>query len=211
MKENKSENIKSGGDSAASTLNAQDIKEASVKTDLLDWNRRFSVHTPVAWDRLPDIELYMDQVVTLLERQLTAFRNNEEGKMITSSMVNNYTKDRVIPRAESKKYSKEHIALLLIVCSLKKVISMPDLSTMLKDFKLNSGEEIEKFYALFNDVQIKGIEKTSRFVSEALAEAPGEPDETLLRNMALQLAVEAQMQCIASEQILSLLKKENDR
>ncbi|MHB1452798.1 MAG: DUF1836 domain-containing protein [Saccharofermentanales bacterium] len=211
MKENKNENVRPAGDGAANISNTIETREETVKANLLDWNRRFSIHRPVAWDRLPDIELYMDQVVTLLDRQLAAFRNNNEDKLITSSMVNNYTKDHVIPRAESKKYSKEHIALLLIVCSLKKVISMPDLSTMLKEFKLNSGEEIEKFYELFNEVQINGVEKTSRFVSEALAEAPDEPDETLLRNMALQLAVEAQMQCIAAEQILSLLKKGDER
>jgi hypothetical protein len=187
------------------------IKDDSTKARILEWNRRFSDHTPVAWDRLPDIELYMDQVVTLLDRQLTVFRNSDEDKIITSSMVNNYTKDRVIPRAESKKYSKEHIALLLIVCSLKKVLSMPDLSAMLKDFKLNSGVGIEQFYELFNAVQVKGIEKTSRFVTEALAEAPDAPDESLLRNIALQLSVEAQMQCIAAEQILSLMKKDPER
>ena len=186
-------------------------RDGFAKARILEWNQRFSDHTPVAWDRLPDIDLYMDQVVTLLDRQLTVFRNNGEEKVVTPSMVNNYTKDRVIPRAESKKYSREHIALLLIVCSLKKVLSMPDLSTMLDDFKLNSGDGIERFYDLFNDVQVKAVAKTSGFVERVLTEAPDAADESLLRNIALQLAVEAQTQCIAAEQILSLLRKTTGR
>jgi len=210
VKESKSDIGRPGTDSTADTQDPAGCRGETAKTKILEWNRRFSAYRPASWDRLPDIELYMDQVVTLLDRQLATFRNSDEDKMITSSMINNYTKDRVIPRAESKKYSKEHIALLLIVCSLKKVMSMPDLSTMLREFRLNTDDGIERFYELFGDVQIKGIEKTSNIVAEALKEAPDEPGETLLRNMALQLAVEAQMQCIAAEQILSLLKKENE-
>ncbi|MHB8961537.1 MAG: DUF1836 domain-containing protein [Saccharofermentanales bacterium] len=211
MKENKSDGVRNDAENHADAASQPDVRNDTAKKKILEWNRRFSAYKPAAWDRLPDIELYMDQVVTLLDRQLVTFRNTDEDKMITSSMINNYTKDRVIPRAESKKYSREHIALLLIVCSMKKVMSMPDLSTMLRDFRLNTDDDIEKFYDLFGDVQIKGIEKTSHIVAEALKEAPDEPEDVLLRNIALQLAVEAQMQCIAAEQILSLLKIENER
>ncbi len=187
------------------------VDEETAKERILDWNRRFAGHRPVMWDRLPDIELYMDQVVTLIDKQLAAFRKNGEEKVITSSMVNNYTKDRVIPRAESKKYSREHVALLMIICSLKKVLSMPDLAVLLKNFTLNADSEIEKFYELFSNVQIRGIRKTTGMVEEALKDAPDAPDEALLRNVALQLAVDAQLQCIAAEQILDLLKKQEER
>ena len=62
---------------------------------------------PVAWDQLPDFPLYMDQVLSYMERQVFRF---EEGDGLTAAMVNNYTKSGLVPRAEGKKYTREHLA-----------------------------------------------------------------------------------------------------
>jgi len=192
------------------TVTMADQDGNRLKNEMMDWNTKFADQKPVMWDRLPDIELYMDQVVTFLDRQLYNHRRNEEDRIITASMINNYTKGHVIPRAESKKYSRDHIALLLVICSLKKVLSMPDLSDLLKDFRVNESNEIERFYARFREVQELAIEKTYEIVSEGIQGIKGENDKEILRNLALQLAVEAQTKCIASEQILSILESKND-
>ena len=65
---------------------------------------------PVAWDQLPDFPLYMDQVLSYMERQVFRF---EEGDGLTAAMVNNYTKSGLVPRAEGKKYNREHLAYLI--------------------------------------------------------------------------------------------------
>jgi hypothetical protein len=181
-----------------------------LKNGIISWNATFAGQKPAMWDRLPDIELYMDQVVTFLDRQLHNHRRNEEDRIITASMINNYTKDHVIPRAESKKYSRDHIALLLVICSLKKVLSMPDLSDLLKDFRVNESNEIEKFYDRFREVQELAIAKTCEIVAEGTREIRSENEKEVLRNLALQLAVEAQTKCIAAEQILSILESKTD-
>ncbi len=178
--------------------------------EVQDWNAEFSGRKPAMWDRLPDIELYMDQVVTFLDRQLLIPRETGEDRIITPSMINNYTKDHVIPRAESKKYSRDHIALLLVICSLKKVLSMPDLSDLLKDFKVNESDKIEKFYDRFREVQELAIARTSGIVTEGIKDIAGENEKDILRNLALQLAVEAQTRCIAAEQILTILNRKAD-
>lgn len=180
-----------------------------LKNEMLDWNAKFADQKPAMWDRLPDIGLYMDQVVTFLDRQLHNHRRNEKDRIITASMINNYTKDHVIPRAESKKYSRDHIALLLVICSLKKVLSMPDLSDLLKDFRVNESNEIEKFHARFREVQELAIAKTYEIVSEGIKGIREENEKEVLRNLALQLAVEAQTKCIAAEQILSILESKS--
>lgn len=177
------------------------------KNEVQNWNYKFAGQKPVMWDRLPDIELYMDQVVTFLDRQLQIHRRNEEDRIITPSMINNYTKDHVVPRAEAKKYSRDHIALLLVISSLKKVLSMPDLSDLLKDFKVNENDNIEKFYDEFREVQELAITKTSEIITEELKDINGENEKEILRNLALRLSVEAQTKCIAAEQILSILEK----
>lgn len=177
----------------------------SIKDKIIDWTERYSTQKPAIWDRLPDIELYMDQVVTFLDRQFLIQRRNDEDKIVTPSMINNYTKDHVIPRAESKKYSREHIALLMIVGSLKKVMSMPDLSELLNDFKLNENDNIEKFYELFIEFQNEAVSNTSSIVLEGVKSINEENEREILRNLALQLSVEAQARCVAAQQILTII------
>jgi hypothetical protein len=198
----------------SSNLNMDFIKE------LMDWNYEFSLHNAPSWEKLPDIDLYMDQVVTFLDRQMKIHRRNEEDKLITPSMINNYTKDHVIPRAKSKKYSKEHIALIMIVCSLKKVLSMPDLSGMLKDLELEKDENVKNFYEMFCEYQSKAIANTSKMISDSISnsdilktenESCDSDKNSNLKNLALELAVDAQARCIAAEQILTIIeKKETD-
>lgn len=180
------------------------------KSELENWNSQFAAQKTASWDRIPDIELYMDQVVTFLDRQFVIQRENEEERIITPSMINNYTKDNVIPRAESKKYSRDHIALLMVVCSLKKVLSMPDLSNLLKDFKANESDQVEKFYERFRAVQEIAMTRTSGIIAAEMEKIDGENEKETLRNLALQLAVEAQTKCIAAERILGVLEKNMD-
>jgi hypothetical protein len=85
---------------------------------------------PADWEYLPDIGLYMDQLVTYLVRQLELFTKAAGGSLITPSMINNYAKSKIVPRAEGKKYGKEHVALLLTVFTLKRVLSVQDMGSL---------------------------------------------------------------------------------
>ena len=83
-----------------------------------EWANRTQEYRPVAWDRLPEIYLYMDQVLTYMNKQLEPLTRTEDAAPLTSSMINNYVKDGVLPRPEQKKYSREHLAMLtMILCS----------------------------------------------------------------------------------------------
>ena len=98
-------------------------------------------NNPPEWDALPDLGLYMDQVINYLERQIgLLFPPNREGA-ITSSMINNYVKANVIPRARSKKYGQEHIALLLAAFVLKKALTTQDMSILLAE-NASRGENV---------------------------------------------------------------------
>lgn len=81
------------------------------------------------WDMLPDIGLYMDQVVTLMERMFVPRLPKGE---TTRSMVNNYVKSGLVPRPKGKKYDREHLARLLMVCVLKQALSMEGISRLLE-------------------------------------------------------------------------------
>ena len=64
------------------------------------------------WDELPEIDLYMDQVVALMEKYMSFHKTDENTKIITNSMINNYVKLGIMPAPVRKKYSKVHIAYL---------------------------------------------------------------------------------------------------
>ena len=73
--------------------------------DLTELRERLRSQRPVPWDQLPDFSLYMDQVLSYMDRQVIRF---DEDDGLTAAMVNNYTKSGLVPRAEGKKYSRDH-------------------------------------------------------------------------------------------------------
>ncbi len=81
---------------------------------------------------IPGIDLYMDQVTTFMDAHLSGTKRNPEDKTLTKTMINNYVKDHLIPAPEKKKYSKDHILLLLMIYYNKNILSINDISTVLK-------------------------------------------------------------------------------
>lgn len=88
-------------------------------------------HIP-RWEELPDIDLYSDQTVTILENYLSNYIGNKDEKIITKSMINNYVKQGIIHPPIKKKYNKEHIAKLFVICILKQIYSISDISELIK-------------------------------------------------------------------------------
>ena len=72
------------------------------------------------WEDFPEIELYMDQVVSVLENNLEIFSRNE--KIITPAMINNYVKQKIVKPPIKKKYDRVHLAYLFVVCVLKRIM-----------------------------------------------------------------------------------------
>lgn len=83
-------------------------------------------HIP-RWGELPDIELYMDQVITFIEKNIRIFSDESSEKVITPSMVNNYVKLRLIPKPIKKRYNKVHLAYLIAISILKQVMTIEEI------------------------------------------------------------------------------------
>lgn len=88
------------------------------------------IHIP-RWNELPEIDLYLDQVVNYLEKYLAQYSVNKEDKIITKTMINNYVKQGIMPAPEKKKYSRAHIAYLMVICILKQVYSISDIGKLI--------------------------------------------------------------------------------
>ena len=87
--------------------------------ELRELKSRMEQERPARWEELPDLALYMDQIVSYMPRQLIHF---DQGETLTSAMVNNYIKDGLVPRADGKRYGPVHLGYLTAVCALKKVL-----------------------------------------------------------------------------------------
>ena len=101
---------------------------------------------PVAWDQIPDLGLYMDQVITFIGRIYQPLYGADMKSYLSAAMINNYVKGRLIPRPTGKKYSREQIALLIMIVALKQVSAMEEIRAMLT---LREGQTVEGLYAAF--------------------------------------------------------------
>ena len=93
---------------------------------------------------IPDLDLYMDQIMTLFETHLANHKKNEDDKLLTKTMINNYSKAKVITPVKGKKYTKEQIIQMLIIYQLKNNLSIQEIKDLLTpiyenndDFELN--------------------------------------------------------------------------
>ncbi len=81
---------------------------------------------------IPNIDLYMDQVTSFMEEQLSSSKRYEDDKILTKTMINNYAKNNLLPAPVKKKYSKEHLLVLTFIYYFKNILSMKDIETILK-------------------------------------------------------------------------------
>ncbi len=82
-------------------------------------------------ETLPSLDLYMDQVTSLMEDALSFTRRSEHDKILTKTMINNYAKNHLLPAPQKKKYSREHLLLLVFIYYFKNILSLQDIQTIL--------------------------------------------------------------------------------
>lgn len=138
-------------------------------------------------ETIPNIELYMDQVTTFMDSNLQDSKRRSQDKILTKTMINNYAKNNLLPPPVKKKYSKDHILMLIFIYYLKNVLSINDIRTLLnplseKYFASGSSDlslediyknifqlEEEQFNSLVKDV-LKKFERSKEIYQEETEE-----------------------------------------
>lgn len=113
---------------------------------------KLAAHRLPRWENFPDIELYMDQVVAVMEKALELYNKegSEESKLVTPSIINNYVKLKVIPAPNKKKYNREHLAYLVMICILKQTLAI---SSIVKIIESNlESKTISELYNEFCNI-----------------------------------------------------------
>ncbi len=105
---------------------------------------------------IPDIELYMDQITTFMDQQLGGNKRSEEDKVLTKTMINNYTKNDILPPPVKKKYSKNHIILLIYIYYLKNFLPINEIKTlfapMIQDSFNLKDSDAKSLISIYSDI-----------------------------------------------------------
>lgn len=114
---------------AALEVNEQSNTEQRLKDSL----ERILADGEIFPDEIPRIELYMDQIITIFEERMARNKRDPEDKLLTKTMIHNYSKEKLIQPLAGKKYSREHILQILLIYQMKQVLSIQDIKKVLTD------------------------------------------------------------------------------
>lgn len=105
-------------------------------------------------EEIPNIDLYMDQVTTFMDDHFSSTKRYSDDKILTKTMINNYTKNNLLPPSVKKKYSREHMLLLILIYYFKNILSIRDIETVLKPLreKYFSGDDMIQLSDIYNEV-----------------------------------------------------------
>lgn len=158
------------------------------------------------WDELPELELYMDQVIVCIEKYLGVYMAKGRDRLITSAMINNYVKLGIIPPPSKKKYGKAHLAYLVIICSLKQVLPILTVKQLI-EFGITE-MPLSKLYDLYCDKQEALLAGATAELEEQVRSLVLPKDAHQLGLMAIHLASAAEASKLMAERILEMLPKE---
>jgi hypothetical protein len=129
------------------------MQEQSLDQLLEKINNKITAISPIDKEDIPVVPLYMDQLTTFMDSKLrSSLRNSTEDKVLTKTMINNYAKNHLIQPPVKKKYTKEHIMLLILIYYFKGIMSLQDIQAVLEPigeryFHSDSGRSIDDLYS----------------------------------------------------------------
>ena len=115
-------------------------------------------------EEIPSIDLYLDQITSLVADKVQKGSDHFSDRILTKTMINNYSKDGLISPIKGKKYTKEQILQMLVVYSLKNTLSIGEIKRILQNVYRSpqySEKELEQNYMRF--LRVKEAERTKAY------------------------------------------------
>ena len=117
-------------------------------------------------EEMPELDLYMDQVIQLFENKLSSLKRNDEEKILTKTMINNYAQGKLLLPIKNKEYTKEHLIMMAFIYNLKGALSINDIKISLDEVIANYSEEKSNdLRELYNDYLYESKEDEEIFKS----------------------------------------------
>jgi len=130
------------------------VKQVANKTDLKSQD-------------IPALDLYMDQIMTLFENNLKDNKRYEDDKLLTKTMINNYSKAGVIKPVKGKKYTKEQIIGMLLIYNLKNTITIQEIKEVLAPI-YETNESLEDIYDRFIEIKTKQTQQLELIIKNII-------------------------------------------
>jgi DNA-binding transcriptional MerR regulator len=156
---------------------------------IVEFREKIKEYSLPRWDQLPDFEVYMDQVISIITKHLDVFNTDP----LTPSMINNYVKLGILPAPVKKRYSKDHIARLIVICLMKNQLPLPVISTFIQ--RELDAVGMDAFFDAFVEV----------YESEVKASAENMNKEDSVLDGALSLAITASANLMTASQVFELI------
>lgn len=175
-------------------------------------------------EELPDVDLYVDQVTTLLQERLKNTRRNPEDKVMTKTMINNYAKNNLLPSPVKKRYSKNHLMMLIFIYYFKSILSINDIDKLLKPmselyFDENPVLKLEQIYkeafklaleSQKDDLQ-RDVEKKADAAAETFAGISGKNGEYLrLFSFISSLTFDVYVKKLMIEKLIDIMPEDDE-
>ena len=157
-------------------------------------------HCP-RWNELPEIELYIDQVTYFLQKNLSVFTKDKENPIITSSMINNYVKQNILEPPIKKKYNRQHLSYLFVICILKRLMSISEIGDSIVTMK--KIVTVEEGYNMFCEELENAIKRTFK---PELETKPTSIEKDIREYATLRAMVTAFANCILVDRLILLRK-----
>ncbi|MCY6483901.1 DUF1836 domain-containing protein [Clostridium aestuarii] len=143
-----------------------------TENEIVSLIQQLSLDKDINLSDIPSLDLYMDQVITLFDNKLAHLKRTENDKILTKTMINNYTKAKILMRPNKKKYTREHIILLILIYNLKQSLSINDIASLFSVLIENLDEkndiEIDKIYESFSKIKKIDTDNISKELKEKL-------------------------------------------
>ena len=145
-------------------------------------------------EAIPEIDLYMDQVTTFMSEHLARSKRLPEDKILTKTMINNYAKNDLLPPPVKKKYSREHMLMLIFIYYFKNFLSISDIKGIIspisqKFFQREKGISLDDIYREVFEAQLDNIDSQVRDMirklnksNETFSEIEDEEERKILTN-----------------------------
>lgn len=170
---------------------------------------------------IPNIDLYMDQVTTFMDEHLVLLKRYEDQKILTKTMINNYSKDHLLPPSVKKKYTKNHMIMLAMIYYMKQVLSITDIQHMMEPLKTlaennEPGYNLESFFDTMTNAQIDYTDKFSEQImdfaniSENLFKGHEQADKLAIISTVYQLSMQAAAQKYMATALIDKYLQEDD-
>lgn len=181
-----------------------------VVSKLRRWEKHISAFSLPAWEDIPDFGLYMDQIITLMTQYLDYLPPDVKDKqLITSASVNNYVRMKIMPEPVGKKYYREHIAYLIIICILKQSLNISYIQKLVP-----YGITKEELRSVYTSFAIKHKVTSSFFIEQVRAAAApilnnDLSQENSVEDLISSCAVAAGLSQLLAEKLLLLQPEES--